>query len=126
MLPGYLARLNGGVSFKEATPNATNEKLEQHRLSKMFVKHFLRNLGLMSFRHLEAEKNAWIIDKMLDNIVDGMKNVDENDDDETNGTEGMENYDEKETENLIKNDGYKMSSFPFSNVHDVFPRLYLK
>ena len=126
MLPGYLARLNGGVSFKEATSNATNEKLEKQRLSKMFFKYFLRNLGVMSFRHLDAEKNAWIIDKMLDNIVDGIENVDENDEAQTVDTEGMKNHDEKETKNLVKNDGYKMNSFPFSNVHDVFPRLYRK
>ena len=68
MLPRYLVRLKGGVLFKEATSNATDEKLEQQRFSKMFFKHFFRNLGLMSFRHIDAKKNAWIIEKMLDNI----------------------------------------------------------
>ena len=126
MLPGYLARLNGGISFKDAPSNQKNEKLEQQRLSQMFFKYFLRNLGLRSFRLLDAEKNAWIIDKMLDNIKDDMKTADENDEDQTSNIEVMKSQNERETKNLDKDDGYKISGFKVSNVHNVFPRLYLK
>ena len=60
----------------------------------MFFKYFLRNLGLRSFRHLDAEKNAWIIDKMLDNIKDDMKTADENDEDQTSNIEVMKSQNE--------------------------------
>ena len=80
----------------------------------------------MSFRHLDVEKTAWIMDKMLDNMVDELKNVDENDEDQTSGTERMKNLDEKGDTNLDKDDAYKLSGSGVSNAHKVSPRLYLK
>ena len=91
---------NGWFSFKEAKSNPTYEKLEQQQMSEMFLRHFVQSAVLMTFPTLKDEKNHWIVPQMIDNVLEKMKNLDENDRD--NDEEEMKIEDENDGDKVME------------------------